>query len=98
MAPASYLRSAPVQILAATALTEIEGISHEETMSASNKKNNRTPGLPIKCANKIRTVSSITTSVPERHSDMITALKHFRTQDMPSGGEMFVSVPIAPAV
>jgi hypothetical protein len=93
-APTSHVRSASVQILAPTTLTEVKGILHKQTMTVScamaTTFATRTHDSP--------SVACVSPSVPEQHASMTTFLEHLKLDEMPSRAKVLVGFPIAPAM
>ena len=93
MFPASHIRTATVQVLATSTLTEVKDIFSEETMTISDAVR-----LPATCTRNNPTVSSVRTMVPEKHPSMTTTLKHLKSHKMPPCTNMPSGVASAPSV
>jgi len=96
LAPATHVWSASVQVVAASALTKIEDLLSEDTMtirrvtSLSSPLASRTHNSP--------SVASIWTVVPEHHTSMTTMLEHLNLHEMPPAANIPPHLPIAPAM
>ena len=81
--------------MALAALTKVEGVLPEETSAISDGIAGLTSAT---CTHNNPSVSSVSTSVPEQHPSMTTALKHFEFYMMPPGTLMLGGLPIAPTM
>jgi len=93
--PASHVRSTGFQVLAPAALPKVEDVLPEKTRAISDGIAGLTSAT---CTHNKPSVPSVSTSVPEQHPSMTTALKHFEFHMMPPGALMLVGLPIAPTV
>jgi hypothetical protein len=92
MFPSSHVRSATVQVLATTSLTEVEGILPEETMTISGAEcppASRTQDSP--------SISCVWAPVPKEHTSMTTTLKHLESHKTPSANTPS-SLTVAPTM
>jgi hypothetical protein len=96
LAPTTHVWSTSVQVVAASALTKVENLLPEDTMtirrvtSLSSPLASRTHNSP--------SVASIWTVVPEHHTSMTTMLEHLNFHEMPPATNMPPHLPIAPAM
>jgi hypothetical protein len=84
-----------LQILTSTTLTKVEDVLPEETGAICDGIAGLTSAT---CTHNSPAVSSVSTSVPEQHPSMTTALKHFEFHMMPPGALLLGGLPIAPTM
>jgi len=95
LAPPSHVCLATVEVLATTALTKVEDILSEDTMTI----NGRFGFFPFGGrAHNNPSVSSVTTLVPEENPCMTSFLKHFKTHTVPPLAKRLGGLPVAPAM
>jgi len=95
VAPTSHVWFSTIQVLAAAALTKVEGILHEEASAVSGAMS----GLPsATCTSNHPSISSVGAVVPKEHPSIATLLKHFKFNKMPSSALMLIGLPIAPTM
>jgi hypothetical protein len=92
--PTSHIWSTSTQVWTPTTLTEVEGILPEKTMAVDDSM---TWGFPT-CLCNGPSVSSVSTSVPEKHARMATVLKHLKSDEVPSSADTPSGFTIAPTV
>jgi hypothetical protein len=76
MTPASHVRPAIVQVLAATTLTKIECIFSEQPMAVHDTM---TAMPPAPCAHCHPSVSGVVAAVSEKHPCVTTMFKHLKS-------------------
>jgi hypothetical protein len=93
MLPLSQLGPAIMQILAMTALSEVECIHHEEAMAVGNAiRSNST------CTYHSPSICCVRSPVPEEHASVATMFEHFKPNKTPPMKMMSPGLSIAPAV
>ena len=94
MLPTSHIRSAAVQVLAPTTLTEEVSVFSKEAVAVSGT-------MPTSTATRLHdspSVSSVGAVIPEEHASMATAFKHLQSDQMPTRTHMRSGLSIAPAM
>jgi len=95
VSPASHVRSATIQVLAAAALTKVEGILHEEASAVSGAMS----GLPsATCTSNHPSISSVGAVVPKEHPSIAAALKHLKSHNKPRSTNVPFGCSTSPAV
>jgi hypothetical protein len=94
LAPASHVRLTS-QSLAPAALTKVEHILHEETVTISDGIWDMASAC---CFDNSPSISRVGTSVPEQHPSMTPALKHFKSHEAPPCAQMPSSLTVAPSM
>jgi hypothetical protein len=95
LSPASHIWPPPIQILAATALTEIESIFPEMTMAVSHSMGSN---LCSFCAHIMPSVCCVWTSVPELHASMAAMFEHFKPDHTPWSAHVYIGFTITPTM
>jgi hypothetical protein len=84
-----------LQVLAPTTLTEVEDILPEEAVAICDGIAGLTSAT---CTHNNPSVASVSTSVPEKHPSVTTALKHLELHMMPPSALMLGGLTIAPTM
>jgi len=95
VAPASHVRFATVQVLAATALAKVEGILHEQTSAVSSTMTTLSHATGTRNSPP---VASISTLVPEQNPGMTSLFEHLKPHKMPASSKLLGGFPITPSM